>query len=196
MRGSEGRAHARRGARWISRGAVVAALLAACLLANVASAYGVDWYWIHVYRFYNARTGAHLYTTDSTEYTALANNRAFRSDGLAYTMWSVLATTPLHRFYNFRTGVHFYSADPEEVARVQRTMSGTYRYEGVSYNVGTTGIPVHRFLNVRTGVHFYSADAAEVESVKTNLSAIYHYEGIAFYAPQYIDWGPPPAPLY
>jgi len=170
------------------------ALLAAGLLMNVVSAYGAEFgHFITVYRFYNTRTGAHLYTTDAREYAALANIRAFRSEGLAYVMWSVLATTPLHRFYNFRTGVHFYSADPDEVARVRQTMSGTYRYEGVSYNVGTRGIPVHRFLNVRTGVHFYSADAAEVESVKTNLSAIYHYEGIAFYAPQYEEI-PTPGP--
>ncbi len=67
---------------------------------------------------------------------------------------------------------------------MRATLSGTYRYEGVAYNVGNYGLAVHRFYNLRTGVHFYSASAAEVANVKANLSSIYRYEGIAFYAPQ------------
>jgi Repeat of unknown function (DUF5648) len=169
------------------RGSVIALLLAVCLLASVTPAYGFTGSLVtSVSRFYNKSTGAHLYTTDYNEYISLLNNRAFHEDGIAYTMWNEWSRTPLHRFFNKKTGVHFYSADPDEVARVQATMSGTYRYEGVAYNVGTFGIAIHRFLNLRTGVHFYSADPVEVENVRATMTGTYRYEGIAFYAPQYV----------
>lgn len=167
----------------VRRLSAVVVLLVMCFLAGVAPAYaGAPGF--AVFRFYNAGTGAHLYTRDANEFLAVSNNPAFQSDGMAYYIWAEFARTPLHRFYHMQNGVHFYTADASEAARVQTTMAGTYRYEGVAYNVGGYGLAVHRFLNLRTGVHFYSADAAEVANVQANLSSIYRYEGIAFYAPQ------------
>lgn len=171
----------------LRRVTAIALLLTVCLLANAASAYAASPAFTHVYRFYNKRTGAHLYTTDIAEYQSLVGNRSFTGEGTAYSMWAAFCTTPLHRFYNMKKGVHFYTADAAEAENMKVTMAGTYRYEGVAYNVGTFGIPIHRFLNLRNGVHFYSADAAEVENVKVTMTATYRYEGIAFYAPQYID---------
>lgn len=89
-----------------------------------------------LWRFYNRRTGTHLYTADPAEKaTILATLGSIYSlDGMAYRV-SMTTGTPVHRFYSPSKGVHFYSADPAEVAYVQAHLGAIWRYEGPAFDL-------------------------------------------------------------
>ena len=141
-----------------------------------------------VYRFYNPSTGVHFYTASEAEKNNVAANLSatFTFEGVAYATDTAAAAnnTPLYRFYDFKRGVHFYTADEAEKNRVISTLGGTYRYEGVAFNVSLAeagGQPVYRFYNFQKGVHFYTASLAERDDVVKRLGYIYRYEGAAYY---------------
>lgn len=91
-----------------------------------------------VYRFFNTRTGVHFYTNSASERSNIqAWYPHFTYEGIAYHAGTVAGygLTPLYRFYVATKGFHFYTASVSERDRIQATLSGTYAYEGVSYQV-------------------------------------------------------------
>ena len=95
---------------------------------------------IPIYRMYDLYKNVHFYTTSENERNNLLGmSGAYRVEGVAGYAQSYndpsLNTVPVHRFYNYIKGVHFYTSNQAEASNVNDTMSSTYRYEGVSYNV-------------------------------------------------------------
>jgi N-acetylmuramoyl-L-alanine amidase len=163
--------------------------LGLCLLApTIASATSAGPV-ISVYRFWNRATGTHFYTASESEMQRVVATwpTIFRLEGVAYTVDTSpgYATQPLYRFYNFRKGVHFYTASAAERDDILARLGGTFRLEGVAYQVipssAGTGTPVYRFYNFRRDVHFYTASAAERDDVVARLSGTYRLEGIAYW---------------
>lgn len=164
-------------------------------IAHKAAAVGAP-----VYRFYNASTTAHFYTSDTTEADGLVANSSssFRLEGPAF--WIARAPSsgfsPVHRFYNTRTGVHFYTISEAERAQLQATQS-QFSYEGVAYYAsqvaGAGLIPLYRFYVPSKGFHFYTTSESEKANVQANLSATYRYEGIGYYVLN-SSTQPPPTP--
>ena len=141
-----------------------------------------------VYRFYNATSGSHFYTASLAERdSTIANLSAtYHYEGVAYSINTSDPdnSAPLYRFYNMSNGSHFYTASMAERDTIIATLSSTYHYDGVAYNVSTIATgnqPVWRFYNTKNGSHFYTASLAERDSTIANLSSTYTYEGIAFY---------------
>jgi peptidoglycan/xylan/chitin deacetylase (PgdA/CDA1 family) len=182
----------------MGRRRVLTALLVVALafLLTPTIAYAVNL--MPVYRFYNVRSGVHLYTADEAEKASIQENLAstYRYEGVGYSIDTsdAVNSSPLYRFYNFRADVHFYTADEAEKNSIQKNLSSTYRYEGVAYKVSLapTSMPVYRFVNVRTGVHFYTATQGERDWLIANLTSPYRYEGVAFYITGSVPaWTPP-----
>lgn len=91
---------------------------------------------VPLYRFYNKKTGTHLYTADEGEKnTILATLWAvYTLDGVAYHV-SMSDGMQVHRFYNPSIGAHFYSSDAAEIAQVRTNLGHTWFYEGPAYLV-------------------------------------------------------------
>lgn len=142
-----------------------------------------------VFRFYNFRNNAHIYTASFAEAQRLRTTpKSFSDEGIAYYADPFNNILPLFRFLNLRTGSHFYTADPAEEEVVRTQMTNHYKFEGFNLHVNLEpvedSIPVYRFFNVRNGCHFYTADPVEAEIVKTRWPSIYRYEGIGFWVGQ------------
>ncbi|OOG82881.1 hypothetical protein B0E41_13940 [Hydrogenophaga sp. A37] len=143
---------------------------------------------IPAYRFYNARTGAHFFTTSTAERDHIVNTLSppFNLEGAAFSVASDFSPglSPVHRFYNTRTGVHFYTISESERANVVATLPH-FNYEGVAYHAsqvsGAGLLPFYRFYVPSGGFHFYTASEAEKDNIIANLSATYRYEGIGYY---------------
>jgi lysyl endopeptidase len=93
-----------------------------------------------VYRFYNARTGAHFYTHSESERSSVqAGNKDFNYEG---PTWNAQAgqgglAVPVYRFYSATRGTHFYTISEAEKNNVIRTLPD-FRLEGVVYYAWTT----------------------------------------------------------
>lgn len=89
-----------------------------------------------LWRFFNRRTGTHLYTADEGEKNNILTNLSatYSLDGVAYNV-SKTCGTPVARFFSPGRGVHFYSADPDEIAYVRANLGATWQYEGIAYYV-------------------------------------------------------------
>ena len=157
------------------------------ILNSVSWLLGInDGHPVPVYRFFNPRTGAHLYTISATERDYILNNLPHYSyEGGKFAVHKLAApgTVPCHRFFNTRTGAHLYTISEAERQYIQDNLPH-YNYEGVKFYVhktqqaGTTA--VYRFFNTRTGAHLYTISATERDYILNNLPH-YTYEGIKFY---------------
>jgi hypothetical protein len=70
-----------------------------------------------VYRFYDAKTGDHLYTTSETEKTSLLGaTSGYKYESIAFYAYAtqVSPTLPVYRLYNSTTGDHLYTASLSE----------------------------------------------------------------------------------
>lgn len=139
-----------------------------------------------VYRFYNATTGAHFFTTSAPERDwVIASIPAFHYEGVAFYAYAsqVTGSSPIFRFYNTQTGRHFYT-----ISTVERDIamaSAAYTYEGQSWYAqkasGGTASAVYRFYNQDKDARFYTVSTAERDwLVQGNRS--WALEGIAYYA--------------
>lgn len=140
----------------------------------------------YVYRFYNARTGAHFYTNNVQERNDVINRLPqFGYEGHAYLIndQAMSDTVPLYRFYNARTGTHFYTNSLDERNDVINRLP-QFIYEGIGYYVLSEGSefgrPVYRFYNTSTGSHFYTSSPEERDDVRNRFRQ-FVYEGIRFY---------------
>ena len=141
-----------------------------------------------IYRFYDANSGVHFYTSDKNErnyvYDRLDN---YTYEGASYTgidPSAEIESFAVYRFYNQDSGTHLYTIDENEKNVVRQELDN-YSYEGeafFAYNFQVEGsIPVYRFYNSNTGSHFYTPSAIERDVVIEELSNL-QSEGIAYYA--------------
>jgi hypothetical protein len=104
--------------------------------------------------------------------------------GLMAPTAAAAAPVNVYRFYNSHAGAHFYTASDDEKASVQRNLSKSLTYEGVSYTMDDASPAatqnLYRFYNVKTGTHFYTASDAERDTVLAGSSSTYRYEGVAY----------------
>ncbi len=140
-----------------------------------------------VYRFFNARTGAHFYTNNALERDfVIATYPVFKYEGPAFYANSQAATglSPVYRFFNPSTGAHFYTISAAERDFVIATYP-VFKYEGPTWYAQTQGgngsSPMFRFFNTSTGAHFYTISAAERDFVIATYP-VFKYEGAAYYA--------------
>ena len=145
---------------------------------------------IPVYRFYNSSTGAHFFTTSTTERDSIVATLSppFSLEGAAFSVASAFSPglSPVHRFFNTQTGVHFYTISESERASVAATLP-QFIYEGIAYHasqVNGQGLtPIYRFYVPSKGFHFYTASSTERDNIIATLSSVYSYEGPAYYVP-------------
>ncbi len=140
-----------------------------------------------VYRFYNASTGAHFYTTSAGERDyVIASLREFAYEGPVFYAYpsNFAGMSPVYRFYNARTRAHFYTINAEERDLVVRS-NPSFQYEGIGWSAqtvaGNGSVPIYRFYNATTGTHFYTISAQERNGIVGN-NAFYNFEGIGYYA--------------
>lgn len=140
-----------------------------------------------VYRFYNAKTGAHFYTASAEERDfVIRNNAEFAYETVAFYAYanSSSGKDPVFRFYNSTTGAHFYSGTEAERDFVIANYP-EFRYETVSWyaqsGAGKGASAVHRFYNAKTGAHFYTISEAERDFV-IQVHKDFRYEGPMYYA--------------
>ncbi len=140
-----------------------------------------------VYRFFNASTGAHFFTTSVGERDYVASTlREFTYEGPVFFAYpgNFAGQSPVYRFYNPQTRAHFYTISAEERDAVVRTLP-SFQYEGISWSAqtlpGNGSVPIYRFFNRNNGTHFYTISAQERNIVVDNYLA-YSFEGIGYYA--------------
>ena len=138
------------------------------------------------YRFFNTRTGAHFYTTNTAERDDVLRRFPFMNlDGAAFDVSASALTvlSPVYRFYNTRTGVHFYTISEAEKQHIIANLK-SFNFEGVAYHAsvlpGTGYTPLYRFFLPSRGYHFYTASQQERDHIIANLRQ-YTYEGIGYY---------------
>ncbi|MFI8618237.1 trypsin-like peptidase domain-containing protein [Acidovorax sp. NPDC077693] len=140
-----------------------------------------------VYRFYNAKTGAHFYTASAAERDFVIRTfPEFGYENIAFYAYADASSgkDPVFRFYNDKTGAHFYSGSVAErdfvIARLPE-----FRYEVVSWyaqtNAGNDASAIFRFYNDKTGAHFYTISVAERDFV-IQVHKDFRYEGPMYYA--------------
>lgn len=140
-----------------------------------------------IYRFYNATTGAHFFTSSAAERDGvIAGNPSFNYEGVAFYGYGsqVPGSSPVFRFYNTRTGRHFFTITVAERDAVLATMPD-YRAEGVGWYAqiasGGDAAPVYRFNNPSRETHFYTITEREKDLIlQYDLS--WQLEGIGYYA--------------
>lgn len=139
-----------------------------------------------VYRFYNAQTGAHFYTSSAAERDyVIATLPAFQYENVAFYAYPAqqAGLSAVYRFYNTGTGAHFYTISTAERDYVNVTLP-TFQYEGPTWYAqsaaGGSAMPMYRFYNSQTGAHFYTVSAAERDFVISTLPA-FKYEKVAYY---------------
>jgi hypothetical protein len=141
-----------------------------------------------VYRFFNTRTSAHFFTSNTTERDAVIAKLPHLSyEGTAFYAYGSAATglSPVHRFYNVATGVHFYTISEAERALVAANLP-QFNYEGIAYYASTrsgTGFtPLYRFFYAAKGFHFYTRSEQERATISATLPH-YSFEGVGYYVP-------------
>ena len=138
------------------------------------------------FRFFNAQTGAHFFTTSVTERDDVVRNLpTFQYEGVAFYTSATPASglKPVHRFYGSDTGVHFYTISDAEKAHIEANLP-RMRYEGVAYYASQVAGPsvsaLNRFYVPTRGFHFYTASATEAAAIRTT-NALYNWEGLGYY---------------
>lgn len=140
-----------------------------------------------VYRFYNAQTGTHFYTSSSTERDSVRTTLHYMSyEGEAFLASSQHSAglSPVYRFFNTVNGVHFYTISTAERDLIQDRLP-QFTLEGIAYYASPVGgsglVPLYRFYLPRAGTHFYTASAVERQNVQDTLSTTFNFEGVSYY---------------
>lgn len=138
-----------------------------------------------IYRFYNATTGAHFYTSSMAERDDVVNNnRHFFYEGTAFFAYGAAGAglSTVYRFYALSAGSHFYTISELERQAVQGNPG--YRFEGPSWfattAAGGEALPIYRFYNPARATHFYTISETEKEFLRAN-DPNWSFEGIAYY---------------
>ena len=143
-----------------------------------------------VYRFYNAQSRGHFFTTSATERdTVLANPQwGYTAEGVGFRSATAPGANllPVYRFYNPISKGHFFTTDEAEKNNVLANPQWRYNFEGVGfYTYGASaslGSDVYRFYNPISRGHFFTISEAERNNVLANPQWQYTAEGVGFEA--------------
>jgi hypothetical protein len=138
------------------------------------------------YRFFNAQTGAHFFTSSANERDAVMRSLpAFQYEGVAFHTSATPGTglEPVYRFFGLDTGVHFYTISTAEKTHTEAHLP-RLRYEGVAYYASPTRTTVttalNRFYVPGKGFHFYTASASEAAHIRAS-NPLYTWEGTSYH---------------
>ncbi|MGM9886418.1 MAG: cell wall anchor protein, partial [Lactococcus sp.] len=123
-------------------------------------------------RFYNTKTGQHLWTTSTLEALSVTGAGWISERN---TLTSVNNGTAVYRMYNAKTGDHFYTTSVTERNNAIKNLG--YKSEGVAFDVANTGVTVYRLYNATLKLHLYTTELSEVASV---IKKGYKLEGPAW----------------
>ena len=127
-----------------------------------------------VFRFYNAATHDHFYTTDVAERDSILRNLpSYSYEGAQWSTPDAGAhTLDVFRFFNPTTGDHVYTTDLVERDAIIRNLP-SYRYEGIAFeayatpaDAGSGGVTLERFYNAALGVHHFAVGQAEADGIR------------------------------
>lgn len=142
---------------------------------------------VDVYRFYETRSGTHLYTASAAERDAIWSSLPnYRFEGVGFQAVPEQAgADTVYRFFKPDTGTHFFTPSVVERDSVIKNLP-SYRYEGVGFyasdQAGAGLTEVYRFYKPEVGTHFYTSSVDEKNSVQATLPN-YQFEGVSFYVP-------------
>ncbi|HEY9095691.1 MAG TPA: M66 family metalloprotease [Hydrogenophaga sp.] len=138
------------------------------------------------YRFFNAQTGAHFFTSSAAERDAVVRSLpAFQYEGVAFYTSATPGSglEPVYRFFGLDTGVHFYTISKAEKAHIEAHLP-RLRYEGVAYYASasrtTVTTALNRFYAPARGFHFYTASASEAAHIRAT-NPFYTWEGLSYH---------------
>jgi hypothetical protein len=139
-----------------------------------------------VYRFFNYRTGAHLYTTSIIERDTVRNfvdQWLYEGEKYSVELTNEPTTIPVHRFWQSAIGSHLYVTSETEKDTIMANLP-VYKYEGVKFYVYETQVtdskPVYRFFNTQNGAHLYTDSETEKQTIISTLPK-FSFEGTKFY---------------
>jgi hypothetical protein len=140
-----------------------------------------------VYRFFNRKNGAHLYTISLTERDAVKKlTTEWRYEGVKFYVEenTGVAKIPVYRFWNNAIGAHLYTISDVEKEQIQKTLP-QYVYEGVKFYVYPNKsiselVPVYGFFNKQNGAHLYTISENERSTIQYTLPK-FNFEGEKFY---------------
>lgn len=147
---------------------------------------------VDVYRFFDTATGAHFYTSSSSERDAVKATRPdFVSEAGGLRAINPAVTDPdaalVYRFFDTVHGTQFLTASTHERDQVIASRpdlvyeaSSTFS-EHMQPHAGDT--PVFRYFDTHMSTHFYTASAAEQTAISQTRPDL-TYEGVAFYQPR------------
>ena len=122
----------------------------------------------HTLKFWSANTAGDVEATNTVTFVVGAQG-TFKN---------------VYRFRNLKSGFYLWSADENEKATIIKTLSKTWTYEGVAYQIDMANplntSPLWRFVNIKGGYYLYSADPTEKASIIAKLSKTWHFEGQAY----------------
>jgi hypothetical protein len=144
-----------------------------------------------VYRFYNKKNGAYLYTSSVSErYNLVAKySKTWKYQGSTYS-WNTSPTLnpiQVHRFYNKTNGSYLYTTNAAQVKSLQSWKNKKkWKYQGVAYRVTAskagTVTPVYSFYLPKTKSYFLTASAWERNKYAAKrYRSTYKYRGVAYY---------------
>jgi hypothetical protein len=147
-----------------------------------------------VYRFWNASTQSHFYTTNKLERDFVVETLPqFSLDGTVFRAYPCQfpGTSPVFRLFNPATESHFYTSSEQERDNAVSTLG--FVFEEIVYYAFTEQVPgstpLFRFFWPENGTHFYTATEVERDIVLDTLPQ-FDFEGIAYYV-----LPPPPPPF-
>lgn len=127
------------------------------------------------FRFYDAATGAHVFTTDANEAAQIqANLPTLQAEATPWTTPDAgTDTIDVFRFYDTVTHDHFLTTDVAERDAIQANLP-TFQYEGIAFQAyaseGASGTEVlERFYNTLSKTHMYAL-AAEADGIRHGSS--------------------------
>lgn len=140
-----------------------------------------------IYRFFNAKTGAHFFTASAAERDFVIQTYPdFAYENIAFYAYPqpTAGQNTVYRFFNTSNGAHFYTINQAESDYV-RVAYPVFKYEGPIWYAqtapGNGSTPIYRFYKPSTGTHFYTINAAERDFVIATYKE-FQYEGTAYHA--------------
>lgn len=140
-----------------------------------------------IYRFFNAKTGAHFFTASASERDFVIRTYPdFSYENVAFYAYAqpTVGQSTVYRFFNTSNGAHFYTINQVESDYV-RANYPVFRYEGPIWyaqtGAGNGSTPIYRFYKPATGTHFYTISVAERDFVIANYKD-FRYEDVVYYA--------------
>ncbi len=145
-----------------------------------------------IYRLYNTKTGAQLYTRGEEDKNKILNKyKDFEfTDGVP-AFWASITdngTTPIYRLYNKKNGAQLYTRGEDDKNKIlnkykdfEFTDGAPAFYASLVPQSGLT--PIYRLYNTRTGMQLYTRGEVDKHKILSKYSNYEFTDGVpAFYA--------------